>query len=74
MGIESRKELAYDHFNYVLFVDDEGNYDFQVIGNNSAAYYTIDYRLTPDEIQKYHKRGKKFLGSLANRCRSSIYK
>ena len=66
---KSRKELLYDHFNYSLYVDDLGNYDLEIVANHSAFYYLVDHRLTAEEVEKYKKRGKKFIDSLANKYR-----
>lgn len=69
MNDKPKKQLLYDHFNYDLSVDEEGNDDLEVIANHSAFYYTVDHRLTDEEVQKYKKRGKKFIDALANKCR-----
>jgi len=70
MSDESRKEILYDHFNYVLWLDQAGNYDLEIVANNSAAYYMVEHRLTPDEVKRYRKSGKRFVESLANKYRS----
>jgi hypothetical protein len=70
MANESRKEILYDHFNYVLWLDDAGNYDLEIIANNSAAYYTIGHRLTSEEADRFRKSGKRFIEGLANKYRS----
>jgi phage gp36-like protein len=69
MSEKPRTELLYDHFNYILFLEDERDYVLEVVANNSAAYYLVEHRLTDEEIQTYKQRGKKFIDVLANKYR-----
>ena len=70
MDDKSRKEVLYEHFNYVLWLDAAGHYDLEIVANNCAAYYMVEHRLTAAEVDRYRKSGKRFIESLANKYRS----
>ncbi len=69
MSDKSKKQLLYDHFNYILSLDEEGNYDLEVLANHSAAYYLVEHRLSVEEIHEYKKLGKAYIETLANTYR-----
>lgn len=69
MDEQAKTQLLYDHFNYILSMDAQGNYDLEIVANHSAAYYMVKHRLTGEEVRLYKQRGKTFIDDLANRYR-----
>lgn len=65
------REVLNDPFNYTLHQGPDGRYELEIIANNGPAYYIYVHRLTDRETALYKKRGKKYIGALANKYRNS---
>jgi hypothetical protein len=70
---EDRQEILYDEYNYFLYRSAAGEYQLEVLANQSAFYFLIAHVLTDDEVAAWKRRGKRSLNSLANRIRHEAF-
>ena len=64
-----RREIDFEPSHFVLYELPTGEYEIQVVSNNSAAYFFISHSLTDNEVTRYRARGKKYLLKLADQVR-----
>ena len=65
----SRREIAAEPWEYVLYELPDGGYEIDVFANQSAFYYFKTHRLTDDEAAKVKARGAAYLQTLARTVR-----